>query len=447
MPTLQLYFLGTLDIRYDDRQLPKPATLKSQSLLAYLPLHRDRPQPRDRLADLFWGGRPERKARRSLTTALWHIRRCLPDEELILSDPHTVQFDPHADLWLDVDEFESRVSHDDLASLQAAVALYRGDFLDGFYGDWIINERYRLETLFSEALARLMVTQEANGEHEAALATALRLLDHDALREDAHRLAMHAYCHLGQRYAALEQYRRCREIVLEELSAEPMVETSELYQAILEGRVAVGRARPVQIPAAAPSVPAGRSPLDVIAPSRLVGREEELAFLHECWQGAEAGQGGLALISGEAGVGKTRLVEEFANRLRWRGVPRAVGPLLRIRASPALPAPRRGAADRSADPDTRRTGGLSRLDPRRGSPPGAGDSGTLPRFGGSSFGTFRIWPRIGTYWRKGASTSFTCATMHAGVMAPRLQPGTWSTPGDAPWIRPSDHPMPACCTT
>jgi ABC-type oligopeptide transport system substrate-binding subunit len=131
---------------------------------------------------------------------------------------------------------------------------------------------------------------------------------------------MHAYCHLGQRYAALEQYRRCREIVLEELGAEPMVETSELYQAILEGRVVVGRARPVQIPVVAPPVPAGRSPLDVVAPSRLVGREQELAFLRECWRGAETGQGGLVLISGEAGVGKTRLIEEFANRLRWQGV-------------------------------------------------------------------------------------------------------------------------------
>ncbi len=323
MPTLQLYFLGTLDIRYDDRQLPKPPTLKSQSLLAYLVLHRDRPQHRERLAGLFWGDRPERKARRSLTTALWHIRRCLPDEGLILSDPHTVQFDPHADLWLDADEFESRVSHDDLASLQAAVALYRGDFLAGFYDDWIINERYRLETLFSEALAQLMVTQEARGEHEAALATTLRLLNHDALREDAHRVAMRAYCYLGQRYAALEQYRHCREIVLEELGAEPMVETDELYQAILKGRFAVGRAPEVvsvQIPAVAPSVPAGRSPLDAMAPSRLVGREQELAFLRECWRGAEAGQRRLALISGEAGVGKTRLIEEFANRLRWQGV-------------------------------------------------------------------------------------------------------------------------------
>ena len=321
MSTLRLYFLGTLDIYYDDQPLPKPATLKSQSLLAYLILHRHQPQSRERLAGLFWGDRPERKARSSLSTSLWHVRRCLPDEIHILSDLHTVQFDPQADLWLDVDEFESHVSRDDIAHLPSAVALYRGDFLDGFYDDWIINERYRLEALFAGALSRLMVGQEAREEHEAALATALHLLEHDPLREDAHRLAMRAYCHLGQRHAALEQYRRCREIVREELSTKPMVETTELYQAILEGRLEGMATRPtLQVPAAALPVPPGRSPLEATTPSRLVGREEELAFLLEHWQGTETGQGGLVLVSGEAGVGKTRLAEEFANHLRWQGI-------------------------------------------------------------------------------------------------------------------------------
>jgi len=207
VPTLQLYMLGALEIQYNGQQLPKPPTLKSQSLLAYAVLHRDRPQPRDRLVGLYWGDRAEDKARRSLRTALWHIRRCLP-EGSIRSDPHTVQFDPQGDVWLDVDEFESLVAHDDIASLQAAVALYRGDFLDGFYDDWIINERYRLESLATEARARLMLAQEARGEHQVALGTALRLLDHDPRRGDAHRLAMRAYCRLGQRNAALEQHRR-----------------------------------------------------------------------------------------------------------------------------------------------------------------------------------------------------------------------------------------------
>ena len=317
---LELRFLGPLDVRCKGRQLPKPPTLKSQSLLAYLVLHRERPQPRERLAEMYWGDRKERKARRSLATALWHIRRCLPDETLILSDAHIAQFDPQAGVWLDVEAFESRATRDDVTSLRSAVACYRGEFLAGFYDDWVISERYRLEALFFEALARLMVGHEARGDHQAALSAALRLLSRDPLREDAHRMAMRSYTRLGQRSAALEQYERCRDVVLQELGAEPMVETSELYQDILEGRFRVGALAhllPVETPAAGPG---GRSPLDVIAPVRLVGRVQELAHLDQCWREAQAGQGGLVLISGEAGVGKTRLVEAFADRLRWRGV-------------------------------------------------------------------------------------------------------------------------------
>ena len=173
LPTLQLLLLGALDLRTDDQPLPKPPTLKSQSLLAYLATHRQQPQSRERLADLFWGDQPERKARSSLSTALWHIRRCFPYGEPILSDPHTVQFDPACDLWLDFEAFESYASAEDTASLEAGLALYRGDFMEGHYDDWILNYRYRLESLFSEALARLMVRYEAGGEYDGALAAAL----------------------------------------------------------------------------------------------------------------------------------------------------------------------------------------------------------------------------------------------------------------------------------
>ena len=298
MPTLELFMFGTLDIRFDGQPVPKPPTLNSQSLLAYLVLHRDQPQPRERLAGMFWGDRPERKARRSLTTALWHIQRCLPAQRYLLTDPHAVQFDPHADLWLDVDELKSRATDDRLARLESAAALYRGDFLEGFYDDWIINERYRLETQFLGVLARLMVGQEAAGEHEAALSTAQRLLALDPFREDAHRVAMRALCRLGQRNTALEQYRRCQEIIQLELGADPMVETSELYHTILDGRFQIGLA-PTAVPGPAvvgqAPLARGTNPLDAKAPSSLVGREPEMAFLRECYEDAREGSG-LSLI-------------------------------------------------------------------------------------------------------------------------------------------------------
>ncbi len=323
MPILRLYLLGPLEIRVDNRQLEKPPTAKSQSLLAYLALHRRRPQPREVLAGLFWGDRPERKARRSLTTALWHIRRCLPEEELLLSDVQSAQVDPDADLWLDVVEFESRVSAADMASLESAVALYRGDFMEAFYDDWVLNERYRLETLFTEALAQLMKGLEAKGHHDRALATAQRLLRHDPLREDAYRLAMRALCHLGQRNAALDQYRSCQALVRVELGAEPMAETTALYEAILKGRVeigpGVGGLGGLEA-ARQPTLPPALNPLDLVLHLPLVGREAELATLEARYQAAIDGRGGLLLVRGEAGVGKTRLVEAFADRLRWQGV-------------------------------------------------------------------------------------------------------------------------------
>jgi predicted ATPase/DNA-binding SARP family transcriptional activator len=318
--TLQLYLLGPVDIRCGDRQLPRPPTQKSQSLLAYLVLHRSQPQSRERLAGLFFGERPEYKARRCLSTALWHINRCLPDETVLLSNSRTIQFDPRNNLWLDVEAFESHASRAEIASLQYAIALYRGDFLDGFYDDWTLSERYRLEALYLEALAQLMLHQEAGRDYQSALATSLRLLECDSLREDAHRLAMRAYCHLGQRKAALEQYARCQRTFLEELDTQPGDETLTLYQTILEGSFEIDPLPEMPQIAAHPPGPVGRNPMDVLIPVRLVGREQEMLFLENCWQRAQTGESSLVLIRGEVGIGKTRLVEEFAHRLRWQGL-------------------------------------------------------------------------------------------------------------------------------
>jgi DNA-binding SARP family transcriptional activator len=320
LATLQLYFLGLLDMWYGNEQLAKPPTLKSQSLLAYLVHHRRQPIHRDHLADLFFGERSEHKARRSLSTALWHIRRCLPDDSFLLNNSQSVQFDPHSPLWLDVEEFEALAARSEAASLYSAVALYRGDFLDGFYDDWIISERYRLESLYLETLDRLIGVYESGKEDQAALAMALRLLDRDALCEDAHQAAMRAYCRLGQRKAALEQYARCQEMLRKELGVEPVVETQDLYQAILHG-VCIADPAPGVLPSESlPAGSAGQDPLDVTASVSLAGREKETAFLEDCWRAAQKRGSRLALIAGEAGVGKTRLVEEFANQLRWQGI-------------------------------------------------------------------------------------------------------------------------------
>ena len=318
MSGLQIRFLGTLEIRHADRLLPKPATLKSQSLLTYLIFHRNAPQRREHLSGLFWGEWPEEKARRSLSTALWHIRRCLPDEGVILSNSETVQIVPTSNIRLDVDDFLSLAAQDDIANLQSAIDLYRGEFLSGFYDDWVVDERYRLETIYCDTLARLMVAYEARNDPQSALNTASKLLAQDPFREDGHRLVMRAYCKLGQRNAALIQYRRCQEEIKRGLGIEPMPETRDLYNALLTGHFEATSVKTTSIP---PSVELlaspGQNPLDPVYLGRMVGREKELVFLESCW--THQTEKKLVLLSGEAGTGKTRLITEFANRLRWAG--------------------------------------------------------------------------------------------------------------------------------
>ena len=241
----------------------------------------------------------------------------------------TFKSTPAERFWLDVAEFEklarTRTPPAHVSALQQAVELYRGDFLDGFYDDWVLSERYRLESLYCDALAGLMAAREALGEHEAALAVALRLLEQDSLREDAHRAAMRAYCRLGQRQAALAQYGRCQQMLQAELGIEPMAETLALRQAIIEGRLACAPGTTLAVPVAPQRRELARRgpalhPLDVAGQIPLVGREQELAFLADGWQAALRGGCSLLLVSGEAGVGKTRLVQEFADLQRWQGV-------------------------------------------------------------------------------------------------------------------------------
>ena len=312
MVDLRFFCFGNFELFVETESLPKPATLKAQSLLAYLLRHQQRPSPREHLMTLFWGERPSHRARRSLSTALWHIRRCLPHDELIQADNQTVQW--QGAFWLDVSTFEQLAGSSELRDLETAVSLYRGDFLEGFYDEWIIDERYHLHGRFLELLSHLITLYEANAHHQQALTTALRLLAQDALQESAHRAAMRGYAHLGQRNAALEQFHQCRIVVHTELGVEPMPETQALYEQIRDGRFLPLSPPlsplPSALPPTAPKPPRSTPPF--------VGRENELAFLHQQWQTKEHS---LLLIGGEAGIGKTRLLYEFTQQFQNSPLP------------------------------------------------------------------------------------------------------------------------------
>ncbi|HEY74805.1 MAG TPA: AAA family ATPase [Thermoflexia bacterium] len=318
-----------MELRYAGAPLRLPATARSRSLLAYLIVHRERSHPRERLADLFWPDRPRARSLRSLSTALWRVRRTLPPGgDYILADPHTVQFNPRSDYWLDVEAFEQGVQdaksraqdaegmESCLLCLATCIELYRGDFLEGFYDDWCLEERYRLEGMYLGALERLMVLHEALDQPREALRYGDRLLACDPLREDVHRAVIRLQVRLGNRAEAVRQARWCRAVLWSELGAEPAPETVALCDRLL-GPVWRRESSEPDLPRRK------RAPTDLLSGildhPPFVGRQDVWKSLLACWERAAGGEGCLAFIGGEAGIGKSRLVGELSEWVRQRG--------------------------------------------------------------------------------------------------------------------------------
>jgi DNA-binding SARP family transcriptional activator len=142
---------------------------------------------------------------------------------------------------LDIEHFETTITrYQDLegqaltpeqaSDLEEAIDLYVGDMLEGVYEDWCLSERERLSLLHLNALTKLVLFHEANGTYERGLAYGERILAYDNTRETVHHSMMRLYWLLGDRSAALAQYKRCVQVLRDELGIPPMPETSLLYQ-------------------------------------------------------------------------------------------------------------------------------------------------------------------------------------------------------------------------
>lgn len=318
-PGLAIYLFGCPEFRLDDTPLPPLATRKTQSLLAYLILNRQQPHLRDELAALFWGDRDDAHARHSLATALWRIRRLL-GEGYLLVDAASVQFNPAGSFWLDVAEFETHLNNSRSTldeqyaadELRRAVALYRDDLLEGCYDDWCIAERYHLEGRYLEALSRLVVWHETQGNASEVLSYAQKYLAHDPLAENIHFALMRALVALGDLTGARRQWQRCCETRQQELHLPPSPEMLAQAEEVLGARFMV------PLPAE-PRQARTRLRGGSLERPQFVGRGPEMAALYTRWEQATQGHGGIVLIGGTAGVGKTRLAEEFAAAVRWHG--------------------------------------------------------------------------------------------------------------------------------
>ena len=221
-------------------------TRKDKLLLAYLALSAGRPQTRERLAALLWGDRGEAQARDSLKQALAELRQAFRQAGLdpLRTDRESVTFDPAG---IDVDAIEfARLANQPIACAKA-IALYRGDLLDGIDGagaefhEWLGPERERLSSLAVRVLEQLSFTDVSGDE---AMRIGRHLLARDRLCEPAYRALMRVHARKGERTEALKLYATCRDALKQDLGLAPDATTEEIYRDILTDRLPSPSAKP-----------------------------------------------------------------------------------------------------------------------------------------------------------------------------------------------------------
>ena len=326
MEPLEVRLFGGFTLRRREEVVAPIPSRIGRSLFAYLALNLGTAVPRERLVAEFWPERSESRGRRRLSHSLWQLQDALSElpggASYLEVGTDTLAIAPAAPVTVDVVEFERRLDElrhlraedevraRDLVRLEGVVELYRGDLLPGHDEPWVQVEQERLGQRYLEALSRLVSMAGSLGASEDALLYARRLTHQDPLREDGHREVMRLSMLLGRPGDALRQYERCRAVLAEELGTDPSRPTRELFERILRQ----GHDDGVDpVPASFPARPP------------MVGRHTERAAALAVVDAALGGRGGVVLVEGDAGSGKSRLLEELVGDAGWRGFVAATG--------------------------------------------------------------------------------------------------------------------------
>ncbi len=276
-----------------------PLTLsgrQAQRLLVYLLLHPERAHGRDRLTAQLWPDTPPDRGRRALSDALYRLRQTAPDHWFD-AQPETIALIPPPDLWVDVWEFE-RLAAPEPAT---AAALYQGDLVLEIEDEWIWGKRERLREQLTAVLLQLAETAENNQQYATAAGFYGRLAALDELNEAAQRGLMRGHAAQGRLAEALAVYEEFQQLLAAELNVAPAAATQQLARQLqaeweLQQETAVG-----------------------LTTTPFVGRTVERTHLLARLDEARAGRGGLVVLLGEAGMGKSRLLETLAQSADWRG--------------------------------------------------------------------------------------------------------------------------------
>ncbi len=252
MSQLHVSLFGKFCARCGEQRLEGLDATKVQELFCYLLIHPNRPHHRETLANLLWQEQPQSQSKSYLRRALWQLQNALPQhglvKELLHVDADWISLDYTPDLWLDVALFEQAflqlkdrsgtlLSEADVHTLSEAVNVYQGDLLEGWYQDWCLFERERLQQMLLMMLDKLMEHCESCGAFEEGIAYGTQILRFDLAQERTYRRLMRLYYLAGDRTGALRQYERCTAVLQEELGVKPARVTERLRAQIQADQV------------------------------------------------------------------------------------------------------------------------------------------------------------------------------------------------------------------
>ncbi|HEX4771697.1 MAG TPA: AAA family ATPase [Bryobacteraceae bacterium] len=316
---MQINLFGNLRIEVAGQPVTSVNTNRLQSLIAYLILHGDTPQPREKLAFTLWPASRESQARTNLRQLLHSLKRALPagDNPLVI-DHFSVHWRNHPSCTVDVAEFqaalaaaaEARTANDrmrEMRCLNVAAQLYEDDLLPALYDDWLLPLREEFRRKICDALHRLTTLLEEQKKFASAIQFADRLLLLDGLNESYHQLLIRLHAANHDRASALRAYHQCMRILRREMGVEPGAATRELFGRILKG----DGADPLERTPEPAGFAAGKALSHLQKVRTIVGRAAEWGKLAHVWQTAIEDGPRVAVISGEPGIGKTRLAEEL----------------------------------------------------------------------------------------------------------------------------------------
>ncbi len=319
---LSVRLLGEIGLLRDGAPVALPASKKTRALLGYL-VAAKAPQPRQRLCDLLWDGPDDPRA--ALRWSLTKLRPLVDDDAAVrlVADRDRVGFEA-AGAAVDLFEAAAHVGRDvasaGVEALAHAAAALRGDFLEGLdmpdcyrFHEWCTAERERVRGLRLAVLDAL-VDRLSEASPEEALRHARQRLAIDPLADVAHAATVKLLARLGRNAEAHAQVETCRRILERELGGRrsPALELA---------RMDIGRTAPAPVREAAPSTSPDAPRFTIARPdASLVARATERAVLADLVQRAtEARADDVVLLSGEPGIGKSRLLGELGTLTRALG--------------------------------------------------------------------------------------------------------------------------------